>query len=78
MKTVERYCQKGPESLGHQGGMDHWPRKMETSLQDPLRRTGRRLRNVRKVRQLFDNKHELWHDHIEAERKVILVCNLYN
>ena len=48
---MERYYQKGPESLENQGGMGHRPRKMERSLQDPLPRTGRRRRKVRKVRK---------------------------
>ena len=31
---MERYCQKGHESLQHQGGMGHWQGEMERSLQD--------------------------------------------
>ena len=39
MKTeceVERYCQEGPESLEHQGGMGQWQGIMKRSLQGPL------------------------------------------
>ena len=36
--AMERHCQKGPESLEHQGGMG----KMERSLRDSLPRTGKK------------------------------------
>ena len=48
---VEIYCQEGPESLEHQGGMGHWQGTMERSLQDQLPNTGRRRQKVRKVRK---------------------------
>ena len=52
--AMERYYQKGPESLENQGGMGHRPRKMERSLQDPLPRTGRRRRKVRNIWQAHE------------------------
>ena len=51
-ETFPFFSVGGPFLLDFPGGMGHRPRKMERSLQDPLPRTGRRRRKVRKVRNV--------------------------
>ena len=68
---MEKHCQKGPESLEHQGGMGHYQGTMERYMQYPLPRTWRRRRNVRKEGVVHDLKVALVQMSVYVNMKMI-------